>query len=63
MRLRLELVGAEVAAISAFLTIAGAVGLPALLLLVLVVGALVIQSALFYQLGRVREKLEPRRSR
>ncbi len=58
VRLRIELVGAEVAAIALMLFVAGSVDLPGIVWFLLVTISVVIQSVLFYQIGRVREQLQ-----
>ena len=55
-KLRVEFVGLEVVAVSAFL-VAAAAAVPPAVLAPLFFAAMVIQSVLFYRLGQVREKL------
>ncbi len=57
VRLRLELVGAEVFLLALMIFAAGLSDLPGFLWFVLVSVSVVVQSVLFYQVGRVREKL------
>ena len=58
VRLRLDLVGFEVFLIALMIFVAGLSDLPAFVWLVLVGVSVVVQSVLFYHIGRVREKLE-----
>jgi len=58
VRLRLELVGFEVFLIAFMIFAAGLSELPSFVWFVLVGVSLVVQSVLFYNIGRVREKLE-----
>jgi len=56
--LRLELVGFEVFLIGFMIFAAGLSELPSFVWFVLVGVSVVLQSVLFYHIGRVREKLE-----
>lgn len=58
VRLRLELVGFEVFLLALMLFAAGIADLHGLVWFVLVVVSVVVQSVLFYHIGRVRERLE-----
>ncbi len=58
VRLRLELVGLEVFLIGFMIFLAGLSDLPALVWFVMVGASVLVQSVLFYNIGRVREKLE-----
>jgi hypothetical protein len=58
VRLRLELVGFEVFIIALMIFVAGVSELPAYVWFVLAFASVVVQSVLFYNIGRVREKLE-----
>ncbi len=58
VRLRLELVAFEVFLIALMVFMAGLSQLPPFVWFVLAVTSVVVQSVLFYNLGRVREKLE-----
>ncbi len=58
VRLRLELVGFEVFLIGFMIFLAGLSDLPSLVWFVLVGASVLVQSVLFYNIGRVREKLE-----
>lgn len=57
VRLRLELVGAEVFLLAFMIFLAGISELPVFVWLVLVFASILMQTVLFYQIGRVREKL------
>ena len=57
IRLRLELVGFEVFLIALMIFVAGVSELPAFVWFVLAFASVLIQTALFYQIGRVRERL------
>ena len=58
VRLRLELVGFEVFLIALMIFVAGVAELPVPVWLVLAFASVLVQSVLFYNIGRVREKLE-----
>jgi hypothetical protein len=58
VRLRLELVGLEVFLLAVMIFLAGISELPTSVWFALVGVSVVMQSALFYRIGRVREKLE-----
>ncbi len=58
VRLRLELVGLEVFLLALMIFLAGISELPTSVWFGLVGVSVVMQSALFYRIGRVREKLE-----
>ncbi len=58
VRLRLELVGFEVFIIALMIFVAGVSELPTYVWFVLAFASVVVQSVLFYNIGRVREKLE-----
>ncbi len=58
VRLRLDIVGLEVFLLAFMVFIAGLSELPSLVWFVLVGVSVVVQSVLFYHIGRVREKLE-----
>jgi hypothetical protein len=58
VRLRLELVGAEVFLLAFMIFLAGISELPVFVWFVLVFASVLVQTALFYQIGRVRQKLE-----
>ncbi len=57
VRLRLELVGFEVFLLALMVFVAGLSDLPSLVWFVLVGVSVLVQSVLFYNLGRMREKL------
>ena len=58
VRLRMELVGSEVVAVILMLFVAGAVDVPGLVWFLLVTISVIVQSVLFYQIGRIREQLD-----
>jgi hypothetical protein len=58
VRLRLELVGLEVFLLGLMIFVAGVSELPVFIWFVLAGVSVLVQSVLFYNLGRVREKLE-----
>ena len=58
IRLRLELVGFEVFLIGFMIFLAGLSELPSFVWFVLVGVSVFVQSVLFYNIGRMREKLE-----
>lgn len=58
VRLRLDLVGLEVFLLALMVFMAGLSELPSFVWFVLVGVSVVVQSVLFYNIGRVREKLE-----
>lgn len=58
VRLRLELVGAEVFLLALMIFVAGVSDLSGFVWFALVSVSVVVQSVLFYNIGRVREKLE-----
>ncbi len=58
VRLRLDLVGLEVFLIGFMIFMAGLSELPSFVWFVLVGVSVVVQSVLFYNIGRVREKLD-----
>ncbi len=58
VRLRMELVGGEVAAVVLMLFVSGAVDMPGLVWFLLVTITVIVQSVLFYQMGRIREQLD-----
>ena len=58
VRLRMELVGGEVFAVILMLFVAGAVDVPGLVWFLLVTVSVIVQSVLFYQMGRIREQLD-----
>jgi hypothetical protein len=58
VRLRLELVGFEVFLIALMIFVAGVAELPVPVWLVLAFVSVAVQSVLFYNIGRVREKLD-----
>ncbi len=58
VRLRLDLVGFEVFLIAFMIFMAGLSELPTFVWFVLVGASVFVQSVLFYNIGRVREKLE-----
>ena len=58
VRLRLELVGFEVFLIGFMIFAAGISELPSFVWFVLVGVSVLVQSVLFYNIGRMREKLE-----
>ena len=57
VRLRLELMSFEVFLIALMIFVAGILDLPSLAWFVLVSVSVLVQSVLFYSLGRVRERL------
>lgn len=58
VRLRLDIVGLEVFLLAFMVFVAGLSELPSFVWFVLVGVSVVVQSVLFYNIGRVREKLE-----
>ncbi len=58
VRLRLDIVGLEVFLLAIMVFVAGLSELPSFVWFVLVGVSVVVQSVLFYNIGRVREKLE-----
>ncbi len=58
VRLRLDIVGLEVFLLALMVFMAGLSDLPSFVWLVLVGVSVVVQSVLFYHIGRVREKLD-----
>ncbi len=58
VRLRLELVGLAVFLLGLMIFVAGVSELPTFIWFVLAGISVLVQSVLFYNLGRVREKLE-----
>ncbi len=58
VRLRLELVGLEVFLLALMIFVAGVSELPVFIWFVLASVSVLVQSVLFYNIGRVREKLE-----
>jgi hypothetical protein len=58
IRLRLELIGFEVFLIALMIFVAGVSELPVFVWFVLAFASVLVQTVLFYQIGRVREKLE-----
>ncbi len=58
IRLRLELVGLEVFLLALMIFVAGVSELPVFIWFVLAGFSVLVQSVLFYNIGRVREKLE-----
>ncbi len=58
VRLRLDIVGLEVFLLAFMVFLAGLSELPSLVWFVLVGVSVVVQSVLFYNIGRVREKLD-----
>lgn len=58
VRLRLELVGLEVFLLALMIFVAGVSELPVFVWFVLVFASVLMQTVLFYQIGRVRQKLE-----
>jgi hypothetical protein len=58
VRLRLELIGFEVLLIALMIFVAGVSELPVFVWFVLAFASVLVQTVLFYQIGRVREKLE-----
>ncbi len=58
VRLRLDLVGLEVLLLALMVFAAGLSELPAYVWFALVGASILVQSVLFYNIGRVREKLE-----
>lgn len=58
VRLRLDIVGLEVFLLAFMVFMAGLSELPSFVWFVLVGISVVLQSVLFYHIGRVREKLE-----
>jgi hypothetical protein len=58
VRLRLELVGLEVFLLALMIFLAGVSELPVFVWFVLVFASVLMQTVLFYQIGRVRQKLE-----
>ncbi len=58
VRLRLDIVGLEVFLLALMVFMAGLSDLPSFVWLVLVSVSVVVQSVLFYHIGRVREKLD-----
>jgi hypothetical protein len=58
VRLRLELVGLEVFLIALMIFVAGVTDMPVFAWFVLAFASVLIQTVLFYNIGRVREKLE-----
>jgi len=58
IRLRLELIGFEVFLIALMIFVAGVSELPVFVWFVLALASVLVQTVLFYQIGRVREKLE-----
>ncbi len=58
VRLRLELVGLEVFLLGLMIFMAGISELPTSVWFVLAFVSVVVQSVLFYNIGRVREKLD-----
>ena len=57
VRLRMELLGSEVAAVILMLFVASAVDMPGLVWFLLVTITVIVQSVLFYRMGRMREQL------
>jgi len=57
VRLRLELVGLEVFLLALMVFVAGVSEMPTFVWFVLAFVSVVVQSVLFYNIGRVREKL------
>ena len=58
VRLRLELVGLEVFLLALMLFVGGLSEIPSFVWFMLAAVSVVVQSVLFYNIGRVREKLE-----
>lgn len=58
VRLRLDIVGLEVFLLALMVFMAGLSDLPSFVWFVLVGVSVVVQSVLFYHIGRVREKLD-----
>lgn len=58
VRLRMEIVGLEVFLLALMIFVAGISEIPTFVWLVLAFVSVVVQSVLFYNMGRVREKLE-----
>ncbi len=58
VRLRLDIVGLEVFLLALMVFMAGLSELPSFVWFVLVSVSVVVQSVLFYHIGRVREKLD-----
>ena len=58
IRLRLELVGFEVFLIALMIFVAGVAELPVFVWFVLAFTSVGVQTVLFYNIGRVRERLE-----
>ncbi len=58
VRLRLDIVGLEVFLLALMVFVAGISELPSFVWFVLVGVSIVMQSVLFYHIGRVREKLD-----
>ncbi len=58
VRLRLDIVGLEVFLLAFMIFLAGISELPSFVWFVLVGVSVVLQSVLFYNIGRVRQKLE-----
>ena len=58
VRLRMEIVGLEVFLLALMIFVAGVSELPVFVWFVLAFVSVVVQSVLFYNMGRVREKLE-----
>jgi hypothetical protein len=58
VRLRMELVGLEVFLLALMIFLAGVSELPVFVWFVLAFASVVIQTVLFYNIGRVRERLE-----
>ena len=54
----MELLGSEVAAVILILFVAGAVDMPGLVWFLLVTITVIVQSVLFYRMGRIREQLD-----
>jgi hypothetical protein len=58
VRLRLELVGFEVFLVALMIFVAGVAELPVFVWFVLAFTSVGVQTVLFYNIGRVRERLE-----
>ena len=58
VRLRLEIVGFEVFLLALMLFAAGVAEMPSFMWFLLVFVSVVVQSVLFYRIGRVREQLD-----
>ncbi len=58
VRLRLELVSLEVFLLALMVFVAGLSDLPTFIWFVLAVVSVLVQSVLFYNIGRMRERLE-----